>query len=339
METGYFRHRRMNRTLWLELCNPPVNFITVDILAELHRLIKAADRDESLRVLILTGGVEDRYIFHFSIPEIRTAARDIQRLHLGAISRSWLGGPLLRGATALTLGLMRRFEFFERAVLRLSCRWRGRFPALFMMFQMLATYDAIERSRKITVAAINGTCNGGGTEMAACFDFRFMVEDAGFTIGQPEVLVGIVPGGGGTQRVARLIGKARALEFMLTCDQWSPQRAAQAGLLTAHFPRADFEEAVQAFADRMSKRSPVAAFEARRAIHEGLDLDLRRGLAQELSSTLQCCDDTATAAALTEYSAILDELIFARPDQPATINEVMAVVESDRLTRHYERGN
>ncbi|MDH4042813.1 MAG: enoyl-CoA hydratase/isomerase family protein, partial [Gammaproteobacteria bacterium] len=193
------------------------------------------------------------------------------------------------------------------------------------------------RSRKITVAAINGTCNGGGTEMAACFDFRFMVEDAGFTIGQPEVLLGIIPGGGGTQRVSRLIGKARALEFMLTCDQWSPQRAAEAGLLTAHFPRADFEEAVQAFADRMSKRSPVAAFEARRAIHEGLDLSLGRGLAEELNSTLRCCDETSTTAALTEYGAILDELIFAKTDKPATIEEVMELVESDRVTRHYKQ--
>ena len=337
METSYFKQRRVNQTLWLELCHPPVNFLTVDILAELHRLIKAADRDKSLRVLILTGGIENRYIFHFSIPEIQVAARDIQRLHLGAISRSWLTGPLLRGATALTLGLMKRFESFEQAVLRLTRRWRGKLPALFMMFKMLATYDAIERSRKITVAAINGTCNGGGTEMAACFDFRFMVEDAGFTIGQPEVLLGIIPGGGGTQRVSRLIGKARALEFMLTCDQWSPQRAAEVGLLTAHFPRADFEEAVQAFADRMSKRSPVAAFEARRAIHEGLDLSLGRGLAEELNSTLRCCDETSTTAALTEYGAILDELIFAKTDKPATIEEVMELVESDRVTRHYKQ--
>jgi enoyl-CoA hydratase/carnithine racemase len=91
-----------------------------------------------------------------------------------------------------------------------------------------------------------------GTEMAACFDFRFTVEDGGFSIGQSEVLVGIVPGGGGTQRVPRLIGLARALEFMLACDQWTPLRALQAGLVTAIFPRAEFEHAVQAFADRMS---------------------------------------------------------------------------------------
>ena len=335
MEASYFKSRRVNQTLWLELCHPPVNFITVDVLAELHHLIKAADRDPSLRVLILTGGIEDRYIFHFSIPEIQTAARDIQRLHLGAISRFWLTGPLLRGATALTLGLMKRFGVFETTVLRLTRRWRAKLPMLYMLFQMFATYDAIERSRKITVAAINGTCNGGGTEMAACFDFRFMVEDGGFTIGQPEVLLGIVAGGGGTQRVPRLIGKARALEFLLACDQWTPQQAAQAGLVTAHFPRADFQEAVQAFADRMSKRSPVAAFETRRAIHAGLEVNLSRGLAEEMSATLHCCEDAGTNAALGEYNQILDEMVFSKPDDPATVNELMAVVESDRLIRHY----
>lgn len=339
MEYLYFKTRRVNQTLWLELCHPPVNFITVDILAELYQLVKAADQDETLRVLILTGGLEDRYIFHFSIPEILRAASDIQNMHLARISRFWLTGPLLRGSTALTLGLMKRFSFVEGTVLRLTRRWRGKLPMLYMMFQMLAAYDAIERSRKITIAAINGSCNGGGTEMAACFDFRFMVDDAGFTIGQPEALIGIVAGGGGTQRVSRLIGKAAALEFMLVCDQWTPQEARQKGLLTQHFPKSEFGQSVQDFADRLSKRSAVATFETRRAIHSGLELNLSRGLAEELSASMHCCDDAGTYAALEEYNKILEESVFERPANPASIEEVMAEVEQERMTRHFKPGD
>ncbi len=328
MELRYFRQRRVNQSLWLELCNPPVNFITVDILVELHKLIKAADNDDSIRVLVLTGGIEGRYIFHFSIDEIEKVIRDVKALHLGFVSRFWLTAPFIRMATVLTLGLMKRFPGFEKTVLTLSGSIRDKLPALFIMLQMLATYDAIERSRKITIAAINGSCNGAGTEMAACFDFRFMVEDGGFTIGQPEVLLGIIPGGGGTQRVSRLIGKAKALELILTCDQWSPNRAVQLGLLTACYPRADFVDAVQSFADRISKRSAIATFEARRVIHRGLELSLSRGLAEELTSTLQCCDNAATGAAVAEYGVLLDEMIFAKPDDPAGIDEIADRLES-----------
>ena len=102
-------------------------------------------------------------------------------------------------------------------------------------------YLAIERMNKITIAAINGTCNGGGTEMATCFDFRFMVGDQDFVIGQPEVIVGIIPGGGGNTRLPRLIGKAKALEFMLTADLWTAEEAKKNGLITDHFSKKDFQ--------------------------------------------------------------------------------------------------
>ncbi len=59
----YFKMRRVGQTLWIELCNPPVNFLNIDICDELHRIFKNAERDDTLRALVLTGGIEDRYIF------------------------------------------------------------------------------------------------------------------------------------------------------------------------------------------------------------------------------------------------------------------------------------
>ena len=111
---------------------------------------------------------------------------------------------------------------------------------MFLWFQMTRAYHAIERLNKVTIAAINGTCNGGGTELSACFDFRFMIGDQGFTIGQPECLVGIVPGGGNTQRLPRLIGRAKALELMLKGNQLEPLEARQIGLITDFFKKKEF---------------------------------------------------------------------------------------------------
>ncbi len=333
--TRHFRSRRVQQTLWLELVHPPVNFLTVDILAELYDIIQAANRDDSLRVVVLTGGIENRYIFHFSIPEIQQAARNAGELKLTRIARSALLAPLLRVLLALTIAGMRRFTAFERFVLGLTRKFRRSMPTNYLLLQMHATYNAIETCRKITIAAMNGNCNGGGTEMAACFDFRFMVGDRDFVIGQPEVMIGIVPGGGGTQRVSRLIGRARALELMLTCDMWSAQQAKAAGLITDHFPAAAFVESVQAFADRMSTRSAVAAVETRRAVHEGMDRGLSGGLAEEAIATLRCLGSPATEAALAEYTEILRESIDARPDDPAPATEVFETVNSPRVTRYF----
>jgi hypothetical protein len=96
---------------------------------------------------------------------------------------------------------------------------------------------------------------------------------------------------------------------------------------------------VQDFADRLSKRSAVATFETRRAMHSGLELNLSRGLAEEMSATMHCCDDAGTYAALEEYNKILQELVFDRPDNPASIDEVMEEAEQERMTRHFKAGD
>jgi enoyl-CoA hydratase/carnithine racemase len=242
----------------------------------------------------------------------------------------------MRGATALSMALMRKWPFYQRLLLAFARKLRTRLPGIHMLFEMHATYFAIEDSKKITIAAINGACNGCGTEMAACFDFRYMVEDNDCTIGQPEVLVGLVAGGGGTQRVSRLLGKARALEFMLICEQWTPERAKAAGLITDHFPKARFREEVQAIADRISRLSPVAWFEARRAIVTGLDMSLERGLAAEMSATMHCSDEKSAHQVLAEYTKVVDEVILGRPDNPATIHEITEIVNSPRITQYFD---
>src|ERR1022692_2193499 len=92
-------------------------------------------------------------------------------------------------------------------------------------FSLDSAYDRVETMPKPTIAAINGNCMGGGLEFALCCDIR-IVEDGPYQLGLPEVTVGILPGGGGTQRLPRLIGTARALEFMLLGRRSPPAEAA-----------------------------------------------------------------------------------------------------------------
>lgn len=337
MSYRFFNTRQVRQTLWIELHNPPANFLTTDVLAELYQIIRAADKNDSVRVVVFTGGLPDRYVFHFSIPEIAAVGPQIKALRLDKIFRSPTGSAIARWQTALSLRLMQRFPAFEAFILNFTRRFRGRLPMLEMLMQMMAAYYAIENCRKITIAAINGSCNGGGTEMGACFDFRFMVGDGGFAIGQPEVLIGILPGGGGTQRVARLLGKAKAVEFILACNQWTPQVAKAAGLITDCFPKATFVEDVQAFADRMSRRSLVAFTEGRKAITQGLESELSRGLAVEMAGTVHCCSDPGAQGALDAYAAYLQKEVLDKPESGATFDDMVGVLESERITRNFTK--
>ncbi len=301
MEFKYLKARRENRTIWVEIHNPPVNFIVTDMLEEMHILIKQISKDESIRVFVLTGGREDSYIMHFSIHELMMLTPHLRKLFLPKLFRIKITAALLKLYMTFTNWLMDLFPWYETLTLK-QAKWiRGYSSGMFLWYQMMRTYYAIERMNKVTIAAINGSCNGGGTEMAACFDFRFMVGDQGFTMGQPECLVNIVPGGGGTQRLPRLIGKARALELMLKGTQLTPQAAKDIGLLTDIFDKAVFRSDVQAFADRMSLRPPVAIDAIKKAVHQGMETTLRHGLSIELEQSVRCFDTKDTEMALQSY--------------------------------------
>jgi enoyl-CoA hydratase len=327
----FLRTRQANSTLWVEIHNPPVNFITADICEELYLLIKEVEKDPSIRVFILTGGMEDTYIFHFSIPELVNITKDNKKLMLDKIFRTRLGSALVQYNQTFTMWMMDKFPWYERFILSLTKRMRGFSSTLFLVFQMHRCYYAIERMSKISIAAINGSCCGGGTEMGTCFDFRFMMDDQGFTISQPEVVVGILPGGGGNSRLPRLIGKAKALEFMLTADLWSPEEAKRNNLITDHFPKKDFHAKVQEFADRMSKRIPVAVKEIKRTVHDGMETTLRHCLSIEMGGTIRAFDNKYTQNALKEYAKIIKERIEEPKGKRGTIAENIALMQSDEV--------
>ncbi len=116
-----------------------------------------------------------------------------------------------------------------------------------------------------TIAVINGFALGGGCELALSCDFRLMAE--GTRIGLPEVGLGAVPGGGGVQMLARLVGRSRALEIALLGEQLSASEAKAAGLVGAVHPPAQLEEAAITIARRILVCSPISIAETKRALY------------------------------------------------------------------------
>jgi enoyl-CoA hydratase/carnithine racemase len=135
------------------------------------------------------------------------------------------------------------------------------------------------RGPKPVIACINANLAGGGLELAMACDFRFMAKNA--SAAQAEVNVGILPGGGGTQRMLRLVGLPRALELMLTGRRIFADEAERIGLITrACEPFTLFQETM-AFAQAMAGRPPLAVQHIRTCVYEGWDMPLAQGLEME----------------------------------------------------------
>ena len=139
--------------------------------------------------------------------------------------------------------------------------------------------DALTALPRATLAVISGGAFGGGLELALACDFRFVA--SGARLGQPEILLGIIPGGGGTQRLARLVGPARAKDIVFTGRQLSAEEALAIGLVDRVVAADTLRTEAMEFASRLAAGAVVAQGLAKRAIDEGLGLSLGDGLALE----------------------------------------------------------
>lgn len=148
----------------------------------------------------------------------------------------------------------------------------------------------LERTPKIVIAALNGHCVGGGLEIAMACDLRFM--RTGGQIGLPEVTLGVLPGTGGTQRLPRLIGKARALDLMITGRTISPEEAKDIGLIN-DVCEGDALEFAKEYAAKLNTGATKAIGLIKVAVQEGTEMALNNGLAleRELQNRLFVTED------------------------------------------------
>jgi enoyl-CoA hydratase len=152
----------------------------------------------------------------------------------------------------------------------------GATPVSLTLADSFSRWERIKRVRTPLIAAVRGFALGGGCELALTCDMIVAGEDAQF--GQPEIRIGVMPGAGGTQRLTRAIGKARAMELILTGRSIDAREAERWGLVTSVVPAEETLEAALALAARIAAMPPVAVLAAKEAIGRAHELSLTAGL-------------------------------------------------------------
>lgn len=178
--------------------NPPKGFLDLPQVQRLSEILDDLEGNPDVGVLVLTGAMDGVFIRHYDVEEEAEIAR--------------------------------RFKRSKKTDEELALAVRGENP-------ISASFSALESFSRPTIAAINGYCQGGGLELALCCDFRIAAE-GDYRIGLPEVHLGITPGGGGTCRLPRLIGLAKALDLILRGRALNPQQALSCGLVNEVVPDA-----------------------------------------------------------------------------------------------------
>lgn len=223
------------------LTNPPTHTFTSKSLMEVHDFLDQMEKKKDLRVLAFTGEGEDVFIKHYEVGELADSAE-----------------KNISEAKEVSAGYSppKELHHFHKMLLRLR---------------------DIEA---IVIAGINGNTAGGGCEFSLGCDLRIMSEGP-YAIGLPETSVGILPGGGGTQRLARLIGSSRALDLILHARLLSPQEAFEFGLINKLVPHERFREELMTYCSDLASRAPIALRQVKKIIHKGLDKTLEEGLLME----------------------------------------------------------
>ena len=224
------------------LSNPPTHTLTAQGLLEIHDFLDSLVSNKELRILAFTGAGEDVFIRHYEVGELAdTAEKNIGRKEE---TKKPDNNPI------------KELHGFHKMLLKIR------------------DLDAI------VIAGINGNTAGGGCEFSLGCDLRVM-SSGDYFIGLPETSVGILPGGGGTQRLARLIGSSRALDLILHGQLISNVKALEFGIINEILPKESFLKSLKEYCRILANRAPIALREVKRAIHRGMDLPLEEALLLE----------------------------------------------------------
>jgi enoyl-CoA hydratase len=155
----------------------------------------------------------------------------------------------------------------------------GASPIDMLITNRIAQWDRVRRISKPVIAAVAGWCLGGGCELAMALDLIVAAESARF--GQPEIKIGVIPGAGGTQRLARAIGKSKAMEMILTGEPITAAEAERIGLVSRVVPDELLVEDALSLAAEIAKRAPLALRMAKESVNAAYEMSLTDGLAHE----------------------------------------------------------
>ena len=285
---GEIRVDQRGRVLLATLDNPPHGLMDSGIVEGLAALVGRAEADEGVGAVVLTGAHPERFVAHYDVGELLAGARSSP-----AVGRRAAKGSLR------VVGALRRVRGIERALERTPA---AGLVALERFHEILL---AMNRSGAVYVAALNGSAMGGGCELALACDVRVMA-DGDFGIGQPEILFGFPPGGGGTQRLARLLGSGKALRLVLDGGPLTPAEALRLGLIDELVAGTDLLEHAIAVGARLGARPKAAVAACKRAVYEGGAQPLAGGLRTEQSEFLAALGTREAEDAMAAYQLALE---------------------------------
>ncbi|HGT7940968.1 TPA: enoyl-CoA hydratase/isomerase family protein [Pseudomonas aeruginosa] len=283
----HLRIEQRGRVLQVLLDNPPANFLTTAVMQELADLLEDLEQRQDIGAVILSGAADGVFLTHFDVDEIERAVAPIT-----FSMPAWLTRLLLESES-----LLRHLPGARKLLRRTLLAG----VADMNLFHEVTAH--MRRMDKVFIAAINGLALGGGCELALACDLRLMAEDDQVErfLGQPEVLIGLIPGGGGTQMLARSLGVARALELCLEGQLLEPRQALALGLVNGLAPAEELLEAADALAQRLSRRSPQAVRLIKRSIYQAASRDWTEGMASEKAGFLSAASQGNTCRAMREY--------------------------------------
>jgi enoyl-CoA hydratase len=283
------------RVLTVRYSHPPLNFMPRAFLRDLDRLTSSVDHDATVGAVVLTGGVEGRFLTHLDARELGS----MQKVPLPAVPMRVMEFvvPVLNSVLRLP-GLARALERFGGDLgkgIVLGYRWKR-------------TILRMNRSGVVYVAAINGPALDGGLEIALACDLRYAADAAHLRMSQSEMLVGTIPGGGGSQRLLRMLGTARALEHILEGVPLTGPEALALGLVHRVVSERRLLAEAQATGARLARRSPVAVAALKRCLYFGTDRSFSRALDLELAGFAAAGLTPGARRALQPYLEDLERL-------------------------------
>src|SRR4051794_8494593 len=285
---GEVRTEQRGRVLVATMDNPPHALMDTSIVDGLEEVVARATADDGVGAVVLTGAHEDRVIAHYDVGELLAAAQSGPAV-----------GRRAAAASLRTVAAVRRVPRGDDALARTPL---GGVVALERFHKMLLE---MSRSGAVFIAALNGSAMGGGCELSLSCDVRLMAE-GDFRMGQPEILFGFPPGGGGTQRLARLLGTAKALRLVLEGWPLSPEQALELGIVDELVGAEELLERAVALGERLAGRPKGGVGACKRAVYEGGSMPLADGMRLERAEFLSTLGSPEAVAAMQAYVDALE---------------------------------